>query len=272
MDRRSTFPSLRCCWRCRSSLVADAQRRGRGFFDDPHAHAGELRRAFNFCRIAFSTAAWADGGGTGPSTIPRRHQPLDPAVGAHQDRDQHRRRRRAQPSRRPLTDPELFQCPFIMMTEVGTRLLQPGRRAAAARVPAEGRLPVGRRLLGLLRLGELGVGVQQGAAAERVPDARSAARSSDVPHAVHRQARAADSIDQPLDELPAARRSAAPTAPSRTRAASPTQKAGCWCSSPTTPISATRGSARATTTRTSTPSRSNGYAFGINTLLYAMTH
>ena len=67
-------------------------------------------------------------------------------------------------------------------------------------------------------------------------------------------------------------RSAEPTAPSRTRSGSPTAKAGCWRWSPTTPISAIRGSARVTTSSYFYTFSVDGYAFGINALLYAMTH
>ena len=47
-----------------------------------------------------------------------------------------------------LTDDELFQCPFTMASDVGTIGFARRRGGTAAPVPAEGRLPVGRRFLG----------------------------------------------------------------------------------------------------------------------------
>ena len=47
-----------------------------------------------------------------------------------------------------LTDADLFRCPFLMAADVGTLQFDPARSGPAARVPAEGRLPLGRRLLG----------------------------------------------------------------------------------------------------------------------------
>ena len=43
-----------------------------------------------------------------------------------------------------LTDDVLFRCPFIMMTEVGSAFIDEKEARAAARIPAQGRFPVGR--------------------------------------------------------------------------------------------------------------------------------
>ena len=47
-----------------------------------------------------------------------------------------------------LNDPAMFNCPFIMMTEVGGGVHRPDRSRAPPRVPAQGRIPLGRRFLG----------------------------------------------------------------------------------------------------------------------------
>ena len=170
--------SARCGGRARSGAAGAAGSSNRIKSPTPESFDG----SFNFCRSLFSGSSMGDGGGWYGRLPARRHQPLDPAVRAHQDAQSART-----PSGEPnhlvvrLTDPELFQCPFIMMTEVGSAYFSPEEAREAARVPAEGRLPVGRRLLGQLRLGALGVRVQQGAAARRVPDARPAAGSSALP-------------------------------------------------------------------------------------------
>ena len=159
-----------------------------------------------------------------------------------------------------------------MMTEVGSIYFSPEEAQRLREYLLKGRLPLGRRLLGQLRVGQLGVRVQQGAAARGIPDARSAARPSAVPHAVHRRSSAADPVDQPLGGLPATRRSAAPTAPCRTRCG----------------VTDAKGRLLALVTYNTDIGDSweregddknyfytfsvNGYALGINVLLYAMTH
>ena len=47
-----------------------------------------------------------------------------------------------------LTDDTLFNCPFLMASDAGHDRLQRHRGGAAAAVPAQGRLPLGGRLLG----------------------------------------------------------------------------------------------------------------------------
>ena len=55
-----------------------------------------------------------------------------------------------------LTNDELFQCPVIIMQEVGRLFFSSDDAARLRTLPPEGRLPLGRRLLGLVRLGCLG--------------------------------------------------------------------------------------------------------------------
>ena len=58
-----------------------------------------------------------------------------------------------------LTDDVMFRCPFIMMTEVGSAYID--EKEAERLRAAQGRLPVGRRLLGKLRLGVVGGAVRR---------------------------------------------------------------------------------------------------------------
>ncbi len=55
-----------------------------------------------------------------------------------------------------LTDDALFQCPFLMASDVGTVGMSRRGGGEAAQLPAEGRLSVGRRLLGRRRPGSSG--------------------------------------------------------------------------------------------------------------------
>ncbi len=149
------------------------------------------------------------------------------------------------------TEPELFKCPFVMITEVGVDLLRRGRSEGAARLPAKGRLHVGRRLLGLVRVEPLGARAAQGAAGQRVSDHRRADEPLDLPHAVRLEAFSADSVDR-MGLQRHRRRSAVPTARPPTPAPSSMRRDASSCSSRTTPTSATRTSASPTIRRTST--------------------
>ena len=86
-------------------------------------------------------------------------------------------------SRQPTGDPNhlvvrspirlLFQCPYPAARGRRHAASSPTTKCGdAARLSAEGRLPLGRRLLGPVRVGQLGEQDQQGAAARRIPDSR----------------------------------------------------------------------------------------------------
>ncbi len=124
-----------------------------------------------------------------------------------------------------LTDPALFECPFIMMTEARRRVHQPAGSSETAGVPGEGGIPLGGRLLGLLRVGALGAGARKSTAAERLQDLRAAEGPSDLPAAVPDRLPSSRSRRSISGPAPAARPSGVPTAPFRTRWASPTNKA-----------------------------------------------
>ena len=79
------------------------------------------------------------------------------------------------------TDDTLFQCPFIIMSDPGSVGLHRRGCRRAARLPAQGRLPVGRRLLGPVGVGRLCRRNRQGPAAGasiRFASSRSIIRSS----------------------------------------------------------------------------------------------
>ena len=187
---RLTKSGWRCCWRSSLAAVADAQRAAAGSSNriatpTPESFDGR----FNFCRIAFSGSSMGDGGGWSVdypradinlsirlSELTKTRISTD-AVG------------RAEPPGGAAHRSRAVPVPVHHDDRGRQGVLQSGRGAEAARVPAEGRLPLGRRLLGQLRVGALGIRVQQGAAAGRVPDARPAAGSSAVPHASSRSTR-----------------------------------------------------------------------------------
>jgi hypothetical protein len=103
-----------------------AQRRGRGFgaylrTPTPQSFDG----AFNFCRVAFPYSNMGDGGGW-LVDYPRADVNLSIRLS-----ELTKTRISLDASGEPnhlvirLSDPELFQCPFIMMTEVGSAYLGP---------------------------------------------------------------------------------------------------------------------------------------------------
>jgi len=107
--------------------AAGAQRRGRGMFGaairTPTAESFDGR--FNFCRIAFSYSNMGDGGGWSVD-YPRADINLSIRLS-----ELTKTSISTDPGGEPnhlvlrLTDPQLFQCPFIMMTEVGTAYFSP---------------------------------------------------------------------------------------------------------------------------------------------------
>ena len=101
-----------------------------------------------------------------------------------------------------LTDPLLFRCPFVMMAEVGTLLFQRTGCGQSASISDKGRVPLGRRFLGSVRLGKLGERDSKGSAVGPIPDQRSAARSHDLSPGLHRR----DDSSDPLDQLLAGQR------------------------------------------------------------------
>ena len=73
-----------------------------------------------------------------------------------------------------LTDDQLFECPMLIGSDVGTAALSKTEVQRLREVPAEGRVPLGGRLLGHTSLGS--VGRPDHACAAGVPDCRRRAR------------------------------------------------------------------------------------------------
>ena len=94
--------------------------------------------------------------GVGYRLSRRRSEFLHPPVGADQTRVSKDRDGRPDYLTVRLTDAALFQCPYLHMEDVGTVDIQRARGRGAARVPAQGRVPVGGRLLGHRRRGTSG--------------------------------------------------------------------------------------------------------------------
>ena len=211
---------------------------------------------FNFCRIAFSGSSMGDGGGWSVD-YPRADINLSIRLS-----ELTRTQVSTDPSGEPnhlvvrLTDPELFQCPFIMMTEVGRAYFSPEEALKLREYLLKGGFLWADDFWGSYAWDNWASEFSKVLPPAEYPMRDLPRESSAVPHPVHRQPGAADPVDQPLGGLRrhvgARRRQRG----ARTPAASPTPRAGCSRSSPTTPTSATRGSARATTGTTSTRSRS----------------
>ena len=123
---------------------------------------------FTFCRLAFRQAYDGDGGGWGVDypradmNLPIRLSELTKTPVNFDDTHE--------PNHVVIqaTEPELFKCPFVMITEVGATFFDQEEAQGPPELPAEGRLHVGRRLLGRVRLEPLGARAAQGAAGQRV--------------------------------------------------------------------------------------------------------
>src|SRR5215218_8267230 len=108
----------------------EAQRRGRGFnvsIRTPTATSFDGR--FNFCRVMFSAGSDGDGSGWWVD-YPRADTNLSIRLS-----ELTKTSISTEPSGDPnhlvvrLTDPALFQCPFVMMTEVGAAYFSPEEAA-----------------------------------------------------------------------------------------------------------------------------------------------
>ena len=109
--------------------IADAQRRRGGFFTVRTPTPESFDGRFNFCRIAFAPNPMGDGGGWSVD-YPRADVNLSirlseltkTAISTDGEGDPNYLVMR-------LTDPALFQCPFVMMTEVGSAYISPQEAA-----------------------------------------------------------------------------------------------------------------------------------------------
>ncbi len=111
---------------------------------------------FTFCRLAFREAYDGDGGGWGVDypradmNLPIRLSELTTSPG------QFRWRARAQSRRDPGDRARAVQVPVRDDDRSGRDLLRRSGSARAAQVSAKGRIPVGRRFLGRVRVGSTG--------------------------------------------------------------------------------------------------------------------
>ena len=208
--RRARIPRLR-------------QRRLRGHRDRPTSTARSSSAASSSAATSAATAAGLERG-----LAARRHQPVDPPVGADQDHRGHGRDGEPNHLLMRLTDEVLFQCPFIMMTEVGSAFIDEAEAAQLRDYLLKG---------GFLWADDFwgGYAWEWWEAQIRVlppaeypfvelprdhPLFRRSSRSS-------RRRRSRRSTSGPA--AAAAPRSAAPTAPKCTRAPSSTSTATSWC-------------------------------------------
>jgi hypothetical protein len=129
-----------------------------------------------------------------------------------------------------LTGAELFKCPMIMMQEVGRLFFNEEDTAQLRKVSAQGWLPLGGRLLGIVRLERVVDADHESLSAERLPDHGFAGGSSNLPHDVRSESDSRRFQASATGAAVAAeRRSAAPTVHRCTHAESPIATAASWC-------------------------------------------
>ena len=124
MDRRLLLPAFAAILAVTMVAIAGAQRRGR--FNTPirTATPESFDGRFNFCRIAFSGGQRFGGGWS--VDYPRADVNLSVRL-SELTKTAVSTDAAGEPNHLVvrLTDPELFQCPFVMMTEVGTVYFSP---------------------------------------------------------------------------------------------------------------------------------------------------
>src|SRR5215212_7855809 len=126
MGRRFGVPLIALVLAISVVAAVGAQRRGRGFFAAVRTPTPEsFDGRFNFCRIAFSYSNNGDGGGWSVD-YPRADINLSIRL-SELTKTSISTDASGEPNHLVLrlTDPELFQCPFIMMTEVGAAYFSP---------------------------------------------------------------------------------------------------------------------------------------------------
>jgi hypothetical protein len=105
---------------CAAAVVAEAQRRGRFGPSMQMATPDSFDGEFHFCRIMFRGNRYGDGGGWGVDS-PRADVNLSIRL-SELTKTRVSKTPQGEPNNlvMTLTDESLFQCPFIMMTEVGS--------------------------------------------------------------------------------------------------------------------------------------------------------
>ncbi len=145
MDRRFGIPAVALLLALSMVAVAHAQRRGRWFGSAIRTPTPEsFDGRFNFCRVAFNYGNMGRGGGW-QVDYPRADTNLSIRL-SELTKTSISTDTAGEPNHLVvrLTDPELFQCPFIMMTEVGSIYFTPEDAQRLREYLLKGRLPVGR--------------------------------------------------------------------------------------------------------------------------------
>ena len=172
-----------------------------------------------------------------------------------------------------LTDDELFQCPFIMMTEVGSAYFAEDEAERLRDYLLKGGFLWADDFWGSYAWQVWENEIRKVLPVGAVSDRRSAARSSALPRAVRRAEGAADSLDQLLDgqrrrHLGARRRQCHADAARDRRQARPADGGDDAQHRRRRFVGARRRRSRIT----SIDFAVDGYAVGINIVLYSMTH
>ena len=173
-----------------------------------------------------------------------------------------------------FTDDALFNCPFTMAADVGTIGFSNEEVVRLREYLLKGGFPLGRRLLGLSRVGALGARDWARAPAVAVSRPRRAPEPPGVPHADARARGAPDHGHPVLVRCRggARRRNAATTAGNRTFERLPTSTAACSWSCRTNTDVADAWEREAEDPRFFERFSPDGYGLGINVLLYTMMH
>ena len=225
---------------------------------------------FTFCRLAFRQAYDGDGGGWGVDypradmNLPIRLSELTKTpVNFDQDREPNHVVIQA-------NEPELFKCPFVMITEVGATHFEQDEALALRSYLQKGGFMWADDFWGERAWHHWERELRKVLPGERISDRRPEDGSFDLPHAVRRQAVSADSVDR-LGEQRDHLRSAT-TARHLMHARQSIRTGASWCSFRTT-----RDFGDSYERESDDPTyfynfSVEGYAIGINVLLYAMTH
>src|SRR5687768_8041282 len=129
MRRRMVVACVALVMALALAIAAEAQRRGRFAAYARTPTPQSFDGSFNFCRVMFSYSSMGYGGGWSVD-YPRADINLSIRL-SELTKTQISRDAAGEPNHLVirLTDPQLFQCPFIMMTEVGSVYFSPEEAA-----------------------------------------------------------------------------------------------------------------------------------------------
>ena len=141
---------------------------------------------FNFCRGYYTSNRFEDGGQGWRTDYPGADNNFSVRLG-----ELSFVRVKMKPDGQPdnvvinLTDPLLFHCPFLYMEDVGTARFSDEEVEQPPRLPAEGRLPRGRRLLGHQGVGPVGGGNRPRAAGRASIRSSTSRRTTPIMHTLY---------------------------------------------------------------------------------------